>query len=171
MQSSGLLLDGFDRISQIVGRVLNEIEPDALTYRVDPDANSVGWLIWHLTRVQDDHLADAFADEQVWTAAGWYDRFALPFDPSATGYGHTSADVALVQAPATLLLGYLRATHERTIAQLTGITDADLDRVVDTSWDPHVTLGVRLISVIADGLQHAGQAAFVRGIAGRRSGN
>ena len=50
------------------------------------------------------------------------------------------------------------------------LTDDDLDRIVDTSWDPPVTLGVRLISVLSDDLQHAGQAAFVRGVLERRRG-
>ena len=47
---------------------------------------------------------------------------------------------------------------------LTRFTEADLERVVDTSWDPPVTLGVRLISVISDDLQHAGQAAYAAGL-------
>ena len=54
--------------------------------------------------------------------------------------------------------------HAQTIALVSGVTDADLSRVVDEAWDPPVTLGVRLVSVISDGLQHAGQAAFIRGI-------
>ena len=54
--------------------------------------------------------------------------------------------------------------HEQTIRLVSGVTDADLSRVVDEAWDPPVTLGVRLVSVIGDGLEHAGQAAFIRGI-------
>ena len=63
-----------------------------------------------------------------------------------------------------LLTGYHDAVHEQTIRLVSGVTDADLSRVVDEAWDPPVTLGVRLVSVISDGLQHAGQAAFIRGI-------
>jgi hypothetical protein len=40
--------------------------------------------------------------------------------------------------------------------------------VVDRRWTPPVTLGVRLVSVLCDDLQHAGQAAFVRGAVRRR---
>ncbi len=58
--------------------------------------------------------------------------------------------------------------HAQTIRFVEGITDADLDRVVDESWDPPVTLGVRLVSVVNDNTQHAGQAAFVRGLVLRR---
>lgn len=77
--------------------------------------------VWHLIRVQDDHLADLMDTEQIWTAQDWVGRAA-------------------------------------------GLAEADLDRIVDEAWDPPVTLGVRLVSVLSDDLQHAGQAAYVRGL-------
>ena len=49
---------------------------------------------------------------------------------------------------------------------LEGLSPADLDRIVDRRWDPPVTLGVRLVSIADDCLQHAGQAAYVRGLLG-----
>ncbi len=168
MHTSDLLLDAFDRVTQTARRVVNGLEVRTLTFRVETDANTIGWLIWHLCRVQDDHLADAFDTAQVWTEQGWAERFGLPFDEDATGYGHSADDVGQVRVSAELLAGYLDAVHDAAAAQLAAVTDADLDRVVDTAWDPPVTLGVRLISVVSDGLQHAGQAAYVRGIAERR---
>jgi hypothetical protein len=168
MTSAELLADAFGRVREAVTAAVDGLTPAQLAYRPDPDANSIAWLVWHLTRVQDDHVADVAGWEQVWTAAGWVERFGLPFDTRAHGYGHTSADVAAVQADATLLLGYHEATHDQTVGFVAGVTDADLDRVVDTRWDPPVTLGVRLVSVIEDDLQHAGQAAYVRGVLERR---
>ena len=168
MDSSGILIDGFDRIAQSVHRVLDGLDPDAGMFRIDEQANSIAWLVWHLTRVQDDHVADAAQSDQVWTTGGWFERFDLPFEPSATGYGQGSDDVAAMRVPAELLAGYHDAVHERTVEYLRTLSAADLDRVVDTRWDPPVTLAVRLVSVISDDLQHVGQAAFVRGIAARR---
>ncbi len=163
--ATALLTDGFGRIREEVHAAAWTLDEAGLTFRVDPAANSIGWLIWHLTRIQDDHVADVAGTEQVWTGNGWAGRFDLPFSPSATGYGHSTADVAAVRGvSAEELLGYFDAVHERTIAYLSSLEDADLDRIVDTSWNPPVTLGVRLISVLSDDLQHAGQAAFVRGI-------
>jgi hypothetical protein len=169
MTSADVLIDAFGRIRGVVHRVVGGLTPEQLHLRVDSPANSIAWLVWHLTRIQDDHVADVAKTEQVWTSQGWMERFALPFGPRATGYGHRSADVAAVRVPSgDLLVGYYDAVHEQTIRYLEGLGDADLDRVVDESWDPPVTLGVRLVSVIADDLQHAGQAAFVRGVAERR---
>jgi hypothetical protein len=165
MTSAELLADAFGRIRGVVHRAVDGLTAEQLASRVDPQANSIAWLVWHLTRIQDDHLADAFQAEQVWVAQGWVERFGLPFDPCDTGYGHQADDVAAVRvASGDLLVGYHDAVHEQTTRYVGGLGDADLARIVDRSWDPPVTLGVRLVSVIADDLQHAGQAAFVRGI-------
>ncbi|WP_225730660.1 MULTISPECIES: DUF664 domain-containing protein [unclassified Nocardia] len=167
MTSAEVLTDAFERIREEVHAAVDGLSEAELTYRVDPGANTIAWLIWHLTRVQDDHVSEVAGAEQVWTANGWYDRFALPFDKRATGYGDSADDVAAVRVSAELLTGYYDAVHERTLRYVRGLTDADLPRIVDTRWDPPVTLAVRLVSVISDDLQHAGQAAYLRGVLGR----
>jgi uncharacterized damage-inducible protein DinB len=165
MQSRDLLLDAFERIQQVLRRAVEGLTPEQLEHRPASETNSLAWLAWHLVRIQDDHVADVADREQAWTAEGWTDRFGLPFDASATGYGFSPDDVAKVRGvTADLLLGYAAAVHTRTTEFLRQLTDDDLDRVVDTRWDPPVTLGVRLISVLSDDLQHAGQAAYARGL-------
>jgi hypothetical protein len=165
MTSAELLVDAFGRIRGIVHKAVDGLTAEQLAFRVDPTANSIAWLVWHLTRIQDDHLADAFQAEQVWISQGWVERFGLPFDPRDTGYGHQADEVAAVRVDSgELLVGYYDAVHEQTTRDVDRLGDADLARIVDRSWDPPVTLGVRLVSVIADDLQHVGQAAFVRGI-------
>lgn len=166
MTSAELLADAFDRIELVVTRALSGLSDEQLAARVGPAANSVAWLVWHLTRIQDDHVAGVAGTEQAWTAGGWYDRFGLPFDPADHGYGHTSEQVAAVRVSGELLAGYHTAVHADTDAYVRTLVDADLDRVVDTSWDPPVTAGVRLVSVVSDSLQHAGQAAYVKGLLG-----
>ncbi|MEU7214196.1 mycothiol transferase [Nocardia iowensis] len=169
MTSADLLVDAFGRVRENVHAAVPGLTRDELAARLDPGANSIAWLVWHLTRVQDDHIADAAGSEQVWTAAGWAERFGLPFDDAATGYGDNPDEVAQLGAvSADLLLGYHDAVHARTVDYVSGLTDADLPRVVDTRFDPPVTLGVRLISVVDDDIQHAGQAAFIRGVLLRR---
>ena len=162
-----VLDDAFGRIRSTVQSTLKGLTPEQLTARVAPQANTIAWLVWHLARVQDDHVADAAGTAQVWHEGGWEARFGLSFAPDATGYGQTSAEVGQVAGPgvtAESLAGYLDAVTEATSAYLATLTDADLVRVVDENWDPPVTLAVRLVSVISDDLQHAGQAGFVRGI-------
>ncbi len=161
-----VLTEAFGRVPESVKATLDGLDDHQLTHRPTPDANSIAWLVWHLSRVQDDHLADAFGTTQVYVEAGFAERFVAHFDHAVDdiGYGHTSEQVAAVRAPAALLGEYLDVVHARTVELLTEVSDADLDRVVDERWDPPVTLGVRLVSVLHDDLEHAGQAAYVRGL-------
>ncbi|NDU77221.1 DUF664 domain-containing protein [Actinomadura sp. DSM 109109] len=164
MTSAELLTDAFDRIREVVHGAVGGLGGAELAHRPAEGANSIAWLVWHLTRIQDDHVAGVAGTEQVWTRDGWADRFGLPFDAADTGYGHAPDDVAAVRAEAADLLGYHDAVHDRTVRYVSALTDADLPRIVDRAWDPPVTLAVRLISVVSDDLQHAGQAAYVRGL-------
>jgi hypothetical protein len=170
MDVNNVFVDAFDRIRGIVHRVVDGLDADALAFRPRPDANSIAWLVWHLTRIQDDHVAGIAGIEQAWTGQGWAERFALPFPTDATGYGQTSTDVAAIHGvTADLLAGYHDAAFAQTVRYVERLERRDLDRIVDESWDPPVSLGVRLVSVVADDLQHAGQAAYVRGLLMARS--
>lgn len=168
MTSTELLADAFERVRDAVDPAVNGLSPEELAFRPDPESNSIAWLVWHLTRIQDDHIAGLDGGEQVWKAGGWAERFALPLEVTDTGYGHGPDDVAAVTADAAHLLGYFEDVHQRTLRFVGSLTEADLDRVVDRGWDPPVTVSIRLVSVIADDLQHVGQAAYVRGILQRR---
>jgi uncharacterized damage-inducible protein DinB len=165
-----MLADAFGRVRDGVRRAVQGLDGDALTFRPQSDANSIGWLVWHLTRVQDDHVAEIAGREQTWTADGWHSAFGLPFDPADTGYGHTSEQVAEVRTgDPGMLVRYHEAVVARTLEYLKSVDADELDRVVDRSFDPPVTVGVRLVSVIGDDLQHTGQAQYVRGLYERRT--
>jgi hypothetical protein len=168
--ATDLLVDALGRVRESVHSVLDGLGSAELTYRVDPEANTIGWLVWHLTRVQDDHVAHVAGRGQLWHDEGWYDRFGLPFGRDEHGYGHTAAQVGAVDVPADLLRDYHDAVHEGSVAYLRSLADADFARVVDERWDPPVTLAVRLVSVVDDCAQHVGQAAYVRGVAERAAG-
>jgi len=162
---SGVLTEAFDRLPDLVRSAVKGLTPDQLRWAPAARANSIGWLVWHLTRVQDGHIAEILEQEQVWVRDGWADRFGLDPDPANTGYGHTPAQVAKVRPDsAQVLVEYYDAVAARTRELLRGLRAKDLDRVVDESWDPPVTLGVRLVSVLNDDGQHIGQAAYVRGL-------
>ncbi|HEX7322052.1 MAG TPA: mycothiol transferase [Mycobacterium sp.] len=160
-----LLRDAFTRLVEHVDELTDGLTEQVSNYRPTAAANSIGWLIWHSARVQDHQVADIAGVEQVWQADGWVDRFGLELPRGDTGYGHSAAAVAKVRAPAELLAGYYRAVHRLTLDYLARVDGAELTRVVDTNWDPPVTAGVRLVSIVDDCAQHLGQAAYLRGIA------
>jgi hypothetical protein len=164
MTPAELLTDAFTRNREGVHHVVGGLDEDALAWRPAPHANSIAWLVWHLLRVQDDHVADVAGTEQVWTSRGYAGRFALPFSDRATGFRQSSEEVGQVRVGADLLREYADAVTEATLAFVATVGEDDLDRVVDTRWNPHVTLGVRLVSVVDDDAKHLGQAEYVRGL-------
>ncbi len=167
MISADVLVDAFERVRDAVNPAVNGLSPDELAFRPDSESNSIAWLVWHLTRIQDDYVAGLDGSEQVWTARGWAERFALPLDVGDTGYGHDPDMVAKVTADSRSLLGYYEDVHEKTLDFVRSLSESDFARVVDHSWEPPLTVSNRLVSVVVDDLQHVGQAAYVRGIVQR----
>ena len=164
MDVSSYLVELYGRLPDLVHAVVDDLDEQQLATPPGDGANTIAWLVWHLTRVQDHHIAEVAEQEQRYLADGWHERFGRGPDPQDHGYGHTAADVASVRGSAADLAAYHDAVHERTMAYLSGLGRDDLERVVDESFDPPVTVGVRLASLISDCLQHAGQAAYVRGL-------
>lgn len=163
MIANELLEDLFNRIRDVVVETIDGLSLDDLVFRPSSNANSIAWLVWHLTRIQDDHIADLASKDQIWDR-GWCKKFGLPFDLSVTGYGQSTIDVAKVRPSAQLLIDYFNAVHSYTIEFIKTLNDGDYKRVVDKRWNPPVTLAVRLISIVSDDLQHAGQAAYIKGL-------
>ncbi|HEY0001509.1 MAG TPA: DUF664 domain-containing protein [Actinoplanes sp.] len=165
MDAKDILIDALGRLPDNVHAAVDGLTPEQLRWAPAEGANSVGWLVWHLTRVQDSHIAEVLGEEQIYLSGDWAPRFGLKPDSSDSGYGHSAEQVASVRPEsAQVLEEYYRAVHERTLGYLRGLTADDLDEVVDRNWDPPVTLGVRLVSIIDDDAQHAGQAAYLRGL-------
>jgi uncharacterized damage-inducible protein DinB len=170
MDTAALLQEIYGRVPPLAANAVEGLDAAQLTWAPSAGSNSVGWLVWHLTRVQDHHIAEVLGSDQLWVGGDWASRMGLEPDPTNTGYGHTPAEVSSVRPESPeVLLDYLAAVAARTSSYLEGVTTADLERVVDRRWTPPVTLGVRLVSVADDCLQHVGQAAYVRGLLLRAS--
>ena len=172
MNTADILKDAYGRIRELVHASVEGLGAEQLAHRIEADSNSIAWLAWHLTRVQDHHLAELAGREQAWIDEGWAERFGMPPDPDNTGYGHTSAQVAAVRPHGPdVLAGYHDVVSDRTIDYLQTVDVDELGRIIDHSYTPPVTVGVRLVSVVSDNLQHAGQAQYVRGIVDRMAGS
>ena len=165
MEARDLLRDAFVRVRQDTHAAVDGLDAIQILLRPDAAANPIGWLVWHLTRVQDHHVSEIAAHPQAWLTGGWNERFGTDPDENNTGFGHTPDQVAAV-VPDRIdnLLGYHDAVHAETLDYLETVDGSELDRIIDRRWDPPVTVGVRLVSVINDTMQHAGQANYIRGL-------
>ena len=165
MDLKDVLTDAFGRIKGWVHSAVDGLPTEAINYQPDAGSNSIGWLLWHLTRVQDDHVAHLAGRPQAYTADGWAAKLGQPADDRDLGYGHTAEQVARVRfETADDLLAYYDAVHSNSLAYIDSISEEELERIVDTRWDPPVTAGVRLVSVMDDCMNHTGQAHYVRGL-------
>ena len=169
MDVSELIAELFSRVHGHVHGVLDGLATEDLYAVPEPGSNPIGWLLWHLTRVQDMHIAEILEQDQVWQEPGW----SAPLRPRPrpgqrglrplprAGRGRAAREPEAIR-------DYYAEVEERTKTLVAALTAESLDRVVDTRWDPPVTLGVRLVSIADDDIQHAGQAAYVKGLLQRR---
>ncbi len=169
MELRELLTDLFERVAEHIDEAVSGLDVEALHTAPEPGSNPITWLVWHLTRVQDHHVAEIIGEEQIWMSGNWAPRFGVEPDPDNTGYGHSWDDVLTIRVEsAAVLIEYYEAVAAKTRELLERTTPTDLDRVVDKRWNPPVTLGVRLVSIVDDDIQHAAQATYVRGLLDRR---
>ena len=166
MKWRDLLTDGYGRVPEFLKNVLKGLTRDDLNWQPRPDCNSIGWLIWHLTRQQDAQIASLMGEEQLWAREQWHAMFNRQPAPDDIGFGHSPEQVSAFKSPeAEILLDYNRAVTERSRQYISSLSEADLGRELDEPWyQPLPTVGVRLISILDDSLIHAGQAAYVRGL-------
>ncbi len=164
MEGAPLIADALSRVGDTLHRALQGVDAETLRRMPSSDANSMAWLAWHLTRVQDNHFSDLAEREAAWTAEGWHERFGMP-PANDIGFGWTPIQVAdFSVGSADLLLAHYDAVLARSKEYLASLRPDDLDRVLDEPrWDPRPTVAVRLVSVVNDNTQHAGQVIYLRG--------
>ena len=170
--NEGVAMDARDVLREAASRpateakaLVNTLPEGTLNAHAGGHTNSIAWLLWHAGRQMDVQLAQLNGEPQVWHRQGFDARFNLGELGDTVGYGHTAEQArAVVVEDAALLVEYLSATAAALSEYIAGLSEADLDDVIDTSWTPHVTRGVRLVSMIDDAAQHVGQAAYAAGI-------
>jgi hypothetical protein len=159
-----LIVDGFERLPELAEEAFAGVRAADFDRAPEPGANPLGWTVWHLTRVEDGQVADLMGEPDVWVRDGWHRKFNRPPDHDDSGYGHTPAQVRAFRSPsAKVQLDYLHATTARTKRYLASLTPADLPRPIEPGPDPS-TVAIRLVSILADCHQHAGEAAYINGL-------
>src|SRR5688572_21438239 len=132
MLLNDLLRYAFQQIGGGVHRAVRGLDAESLTWRPGPRANSIGWLVWHLSRVQDDHMSDIAGADQVWTQRDWGPLFGLPSGGTDTGYGHNAEQVGAVRPrDADVVLRYYDEVANATLETLERLEDADFERIID----------------------------------------
>jgi len=166
MEQHAVIADSLGRGRGVLHRALDGMSDEALAYRPAEHMNPIGWLAWHIARVEDMHVADLLDEGQLWTDGDWHERFNMPPDARDFGTRQTLDQVNAVNSPsAELLLEYYGAVAARTDEYLNTLTAKALDRVLDEpQFQPLPTVGVRLNSLVHHAAHHAGQIDYLRGL-------
>ena len=164
METKQFVATLLSRLPRTLHVALDGITAEQLAYRPGDQSNSIGWLVWHLSRIQDRIVSNLVGQEQAWVSDGWHAKFGRAADAADTGMGVAPDEAhSLRLESADPLLAYYDAVAKRSLEYLSGLTPADLDLVIDAS-NPETTVGFRLAVCILDNVQHAGQAAYLRGL-------
>lgn len=160
-----MVIDGYSRIFELLDPALRGLSPNELDKQPTPDSNSLGWTVWHLARGQDAQVAYLAKTEQLWIKDAWHKKFNRPADSEDTGFGDTIEQVAAFKSPsASVQLEYCRAVVAASTHYLKNVDSNEINRVLDEAYQPKPTVGVRIVSIMADSLIHAGEAAYIRGL-------
>jgi hypothetical protein len=167
MACQQFILDLFLRIAHDVEQVLEGLNEEELPHHPDPNGNSIGWLVRHLTRSHDRNISELAGQKQLWITEGWSVQFGRPPDPAETGFGHIREDAKAFRAPnGRMLLNYNQAVVERIREyMLHTLSEGELDReAYSPTFQNTWSVRRRLLGILSEGLQHVGQAAYVRGL-------
>ena len=167
MKWQELIAETYRRMSREYENILDGLTMDDLHKRPAPDANTIGWLLWHTARSYDRTVGDVMYGEQLWIKDKWYVKFNRKPDFNDTGYLHSFEEVGNLRIPdIETLRDYQRAVTQASIEYVKKLTEEELDRDCPLSTHPGTTAtaGMRIIGNINDCYQHLGQAAYVRGL-------
>lgn len=165
MNALDILLDAASRPLDALGSLSPHLAEEILNAHPAGHPNSVAWLLWHTGREIDLQLAHLTGLDELWTRDGFRELFALGAVGDGIGYGHTADEArAVVVVDPQLLVDYVRAAVDALSDYIRTLDEHALDDIVDHRWNPPVSRGVRLVSIIDDAAQHVAQAAYVCGM-------
>lgn len=151
---------------KFINEALEGLTPEELRVKPGPDSNPIGWLVWHFSRTQDNHVSGMTGWPHIYLTEKWYLKFDREGEESDRGRGHTTEQVDALRAPnVETLLGYYNAVRAKTTRFLSELTIDDLDRQVpEVRGNGMVPLATRLTAILVDNIQHTGQVAYLRGL-------
>jgi hypothetical protein len=166
MELHEMLAVGYSGILRTLDYTLKGLTKEDINWQPKPDCNSIGWMVWHPIRFQDMQISEFMGEEQLWIKDGWYKKWGRKADPKESGGGMTPEDLTKFKSPgAATVLAYAKAVVERSQKYFPTLKKADLDKILKGGpHKPYPTVGMMLMIILSDSLQHAGQAGYVRGL-------
>ncbi len=165
MSPTETAMSALERNWGMVDRALEDVDDSVLGSQPNDQSNSMGWLLWHMTRIVDRFIHTWCQETpQLWVKDGWCDKFGLDGDLNNTGQGWTPEQVAAWQLPAkSSLVEYYDVVKAAASEYLQSLTASDLAREITIPPRPTASIGTFLGVMVYDNCVHGGQIAYLRG--------
>ena len=174
MELKGFIEQALDPLQKRYRRAIGGLTAEELAWQAGPNANPIGFIFWHITRVED-RLVLVFAQGKtdVWGRDGWYERWGIPAD--TTGLEYLPERLASFPLPPlSEMKAYSETVRHETLTYLGNLKAADFE--VRPSGTPYpeckaavaffqnYTVGQMFCQLIGEANQHLGQVAYIRGL-------
>ncbi|HJN88462.1 MAG: DinB family protein [Dehalococcoidia bacterium] len=142
---------------------IQDLTPEELAWQAGPEANPIGWILWHMIRVEDMWMQFFIQERpEIWERDGWHLKFGLP--TRDVGFGHTPEQVAqfpLLDLPD--LNEYGEAVRGGTLEYLGSLGPEDYGRV-PRERRPEMSVGAVFRQVVGELFQHQGHISYLKGL-------
>ena len=163
MTLNDFIEDAFRVEHEFLMEAVQDLTSEELAWRPGPEANPMGWILWHMLRVEDMWF-QFFIQRQteIWEKDGWNEKFGMPTRDN--GFGHTQEQVDNFPVlDLAELLRYGDSVRAETLAYLKGLLPEDFD-VVPREQRPEMSVGAIFRQVIGEVYQHQGHIAYLKGL-------
>ena len=167
MTTKEILKNCFNRAQEVLDKAVGDLTREEIAYRAGPEANPIGFILWHIRRVEDRLINHTIRQSaQIWEEGDWHSKLGLPEDPKTTGFNFTKEQVDTFPVPELAeLLSYQRMVRNATLSLIDGLDDSEFDRPFHHGHEGDTTLVFLIGNTIVHVSQHAGQIDFIKGLA------
>lgn len=159
-----LFLERYDPLCNFwLAGIWESMPPDLMRQRPHPRLNSIAWIFWHMTRVEDAGLNRFVTDGvQVLDEEPWMERMNLPWRHNGGEMTFAEVDELSQRVDLTALHAYSRAVQARTRRIVPQLTLDDLSPQMEQE---------RLRQILVDeGLALRGAEAYIQNYLGWSKG-
>jgi len=162
MDLKQFIIQSLGENTEYVMRAVKDLTTVELAYRPAPHSNSIAFLCWHVTRVEDLWISRLTGRKHLYETAGWYQKFGTAAEDFGFGYGVAELD-AYKAPPMEVVMGYAMAVRQQTVDYIKGLDLDTLDEVKDFGHR-QASIGWALAHLVDEVGEHSGQIGYLRGI-------
>ena len=165
MEANEFVKLALERIQESVDRATNGLTEEELKWQPNPEANPIGFILWHQIRAEDGIVNGMIRQQpQVWMTGKWYEKCNMSDDPQNSGGGYTPEQIATFKPPKLeVLQEYAKAVRAQINEYLDSLTPDKFNDVIETPFGKFTVVQI-LTLLLSELAQHTGHIGYIRGL-------